>query len=55
MVASPSSARLLYRSRCCHYTQGLAAAPGESDEMQIFGVETQITRLKRAESSQVVG
>jgi hypothetical protein len=46
-MASPSSARLLYRSQCCHYTEGAAAVLPESDEMQICGVETQITRLKR--------
>jgi hypothetical protein len=47
-MASPSSARLLFRSRCCHYTQGLQVLPPESDEMQISGVETQIKRLSRA-------
>jgi hypothetical protein len=46
-MASPSSARLLYRSQCCHYTYAAALSAPESDEMQIFGVKTQKTRLSR--------
>jgi hypothetical protein len=46
-MASPSSARLLHRSQCCHYTYGARTAAPESDEMQISGDETQITRLNR--------
>jgi hypothetical protein len=49
-MASPSSARLLHRSQCCHYTYGAGTAPPESDEMQIFGVETQKTRLNRVKN-----
>jgi hypothetical protein len=47
-MASPSSARLLYRSQCCHYTYGVTAVLPESDEMQISGNETQKMRLSRA-------
>jgi hypothetical protein len=49
-MASPSSARLLHRSQCCHYTYALGPAAAESDEMQISGVETQITRLNRVKN-----
>jgi len=47
-MASPSSARLLYRSQCCHYTDGAPPVLPESDEMQISGDETQKMRLSRA-------
>jgi hypothetical protein len=49
-MASPSSARLLCRSQCCHYTYGAEAALAESDEMQISGVELQIGSLNRVKN-----
>jgi hypothetical protein len=47
MGISFRSARLLHRSQCCHYTYRTASSAWESDEMQIFGFETQKTRLNR--------
>jgi hypothetical protein len=48
MGISFRSERLLHRSQCCHYTYRPGRAARESDEMQIFGFETQKTRLNRA-------
>jgi hypothetical protein len=45
MGISFRSERLLHRSQCCHYTYRFAPSAWESDEMQIFGFETQKTRL----------
>jgi hypothetical protein len=47
MGISFRSERLLHRSRYCHYTYRFAPAAQESDEMQIYGFETQKTRLNR--------
>jgi hypothetical protein len=47
MGISFRSERLLHRSQCCHYTYRPAPSVRESDELQIFGFETQKTRLNR--------
>jgi hypothetical protein len=55
-MASPSGReRLLYRSRWSNYTYTQPGPAAESDEMQIYGIETHITRLNRVEGARCVG